>query len=92
MHRRWGQPRARRASLRQIFLSHNGAREVCRSPPIKQQYLYYLVAESYEASNDGSMVEGYSPEDFYAWALEPCPPHFESLAPVPKAESQDHSS
>ena len=54
------------------------------SPRIKQQYLDYLAAERSDATDDDNMVEDYSPEDFYAWALEPCLPLFEALAPAPK--------
>lgn len=54
------------------------------SPRIKPQYLDYLAAERSDATGDDNMVEEYSPEDFYAWALEPCLPLLETLAPVPK--------
>ncbi|KAF4629894.1 hypothetical protein G7Y89_g8252 [Cudoniella acicularis] len=48
------------------------------SPPIKQQYLDYLAAERSDATDDDNMAEDYNPEDFYAWALEPCLPLFET--------------
>ena len=54
------------------------------SPHIKQQYLDYLAVERSDATDYDNMVEDYSPEDFYAWALEPCLPLFETLAPAPK--------
>lgn len=54
------------------------------SPHIKQQYLDYLAAERADITGDGDMVEDYSPEDLYAWALEPCVSLFETLAPAPK--------
>jgi len=54
------------------------------STPIKQQYLNYLAAERSDVTDDENMVEDYNPEDFYAWALEPCLPVFETLAPAPK--------
>lgn len=53
------------------------------APPIKQQYLSYLAAERSGMTDDGSMAEDYHEEDLYAWALEPCLPLFESLAPAP---------
>jgi tRNA A-37 threonylcarbamoyl transferase component Bud32 len=54
------------------------------SPSIKQQYLSYLAAERSDVTDDASMAEDYSPEDFYAWALEPCLPLLETVAPDPK--------
>ena len=54
------------------------------SPPIKQQYLDYLAAERSDATDDDNIAEDYNPEDFYAWALEPCLPLFETIAPAPK--------
>jgi hypothetical protein len=54
------------------------------SPSIKQQYLSYLAAERSDVTNDDSMAEDYTREDFYAWALEPCLPLFETVAPDPK--------
>jgi hypothetical protein len=54
------------------------------SPPIKQQYLDYLAAERSDITNDDNMAEDYKPEDFYTWALEPCLPLFETVAPAPK--------
>ncbi|KAH6693336.1 hypothetical protein BKA61DRAFT_624523 [Leptodontidium sp. MPI-SDFR-AT-0119] len=54
------------------------------SPPIKQQYLDYLVAERSDVIDDDNVAEDYHPEDFYAWALEPCLPLFESVAPAPE--------
>ncbi|KAK0114661.1 hypothetical protein ONS95_014146 [Cadophora gregata] len=54
------------------------------SPAIKQQYLDYLAAERSDATDDDNMAEDYSPEDFYAWALEPCLPLFEIVAPTPE--------
>ncbi|KAF8864637.1 hypothetical protein BDZ45DRAFT_669409 [Acephala macrosclerotiorum] len=54
------------------------------SPPIKQRYLGYLAAERCDTTDDDNMVEDYNPEDFYAWALEPCLPLFETLAQAPK--------
>ena len=54
------------------------------SPPIKQQYLDYLAAERSDVTDDDNKAKYYSPEDFYAWALEPCLPLFETVAPAPK--------
>jgi hypothetical protein len=54
------------------------------SPSIKQQYLSYLAAERSDVTNDASMAEDYNPEAFYAWALSPCLPLFETVAPDPK--------
>ncbi|CZR64314.1 uncharacterized protein PAC_14212 [Phialocephala subalpina] len=54
------------------------------SPSITQQYLDYLAAERSDVTDDDTMVEDYNPEDFYAWALDPCLPLFENLAPTPK--------
>jgi hypothetical protein len=55
------------------------------SPPIKQQYLDYLAAEKSDVTDNGNMAEDYNPEDFYAWALEPCLLLFETVAPAPKS-------
>ncbi|KAE9376600.1 hypothetical protein N431DRAFT_435874 [Stipitochalara longipes BDJ] len=54
------------------------------SPAIKQQYLDYLAAERSDTTDDHNILEDYSPEDFYEWALQPCVPLFETLAPAPK--------
>src|ERR1700704_6203778 len=53
-------------------------------PPNKQQYLDYLAAEKSDVTDNGNMAEDYNPEDFYAWALEPRLPLFETVAPTPK--------
>lgn len=54
------------------------------SPLLKQQYLDYLTAERSDVTDDKNVAEDYHPEDFYAWALEPCVPIFETVAPAPK--------
>jgi len=54
------------------------------SPSIKQQYLDYLAVERSDATDVDNMVEDYDSADFYTWALEPCLPFFEALAPAPK--------
>jgi len=54
------------------------------SPSIKQQYLHCLAAERSDITNNEYMAEDYNPEAFYAWALSPCLPLFETVAPDPK--------
>ncbi|KAH7330370.1 hypothetical protein BKA65DRAFT_539528 [Rhexocercosporidium sp. MPI-PUGE-AT-0058] len=54
------------------------------SPPIKQNYLDYLAAQKFDATDDNNITENYNLEDFYIWALEPCLPLFETIASAPK--------
>jgi len=60
--------------------------DLTNSPLIQQKYLAYLDAERLDATDDISL-QSYDPEDFYSWALEPCLPLFETLAPAPEQKA-----